>query len=331
MEKPFLKIILILFIFGLFWSSNLFYNQIGEVFAQKTPATIGVEIPVGEVIDQAEDLTQKIIDELNKIESNGKKEITAARELINLTSKNNCSSNNCYSNMRTSWSCCRVRCTPQKSKGGKGKSYLDKIFNKFSFKNIALAGGCSCVANICSCSCTTCQTKLGSRALKVDNACPTSDINSQLNIIKNSSDEIKKSYEELENLIKEKTEQPFKVELGLLSKIFCDTIIGKPFCKTKPEKILELLNETWIFNTENRIWEKGVRKSVEKCNVPYGDWEKVTKGEITWKALVNCSFAQQSQPSPLIDEEYCQRHNLKCYCYDEKQYQERADNFFCYF
>ena len=377
-KKSFLKIILPLFIFSLSLGFYLFYNQNKEVLAQETPKEteirhfeVGVEIPVGKVIDDTEELSEKILAEMENIFDNGLLEIERARALSPLPE--NCKASNCSSEAEEI-ECCSCSCQPipktygiliaQNGDGNGGDGEGDEVED---------GDECIPVCWCCGCECSDCSgipCPYDEMDIQIKGINQAKGIN-QVKGINQAYDQISNSYENLEILIKRKTELTLGAELrakleaelraklgvglgtglgtikDLVERISCprpfkfvpEFLVSKvrealevlgvldvlEFCQTKPEKILETLNKTPVYNVEGDLWQKGVRKSIGRCQIE--NTEKCLRGEGACYWLMSCTTAKISG---VIDEEICQQTDLECYCPEEK-HPQRAENFFCYY
>lgn len=156
----FKNLILFIFLLGLFGLAfNFLYNQDRVVFAQtgfleEEKLFCEAEIPIGETIDETENFSQDIIDNLKNILNNGVSEIDNAKKLVDYTSEYSdgdsffCDAQNCSSSMKTSskycskYTCgyesCDICPPPEPEDGGNGAfkkedfysliPYLNKVF-----------------------------------------------------------------------------------------------------------------------------------------------------------------------------------------------------------
>jgi len=139
-------IITLFFLFFLFFSANFFYNQNRAILAEEEEeieidygkVKCGREIPVGEAMEKTEELLEKIIKEVEKIEGNSYLLIKAQKEMEELAK--NCTMENCIAKCEAiamggeTIACISKPCQGNPC-GKENKENIDKLFTKITNLN----------------------------------------------------------------------------------------------------------------------------------------------------------------------------------------------------
>ncbi|MCK4355239.1 hypothetical protein KAW43_02770 [Candidatus Parcubacteria bacterium] len=148
---------------------------VDPVIEKKFLGTERGKIPIGEAVDEAEDFAQKIIDEMNIINSNLTNEINAGNELVWLPEQ--CECKRCTSSMETDILRCQWEWTT-------GSGLNEKTHS------------CSCITqHNCKCVCS-------------GDVCPFGEIEGKIDIIQEADSNIQKSLERIIDLIDAKNLLP---------------------------------------------------------------------------------------------------------------------------
>lgn len=258
--------------------SSLIKNLFGGVekaSAQKE-YICGLEIPIGETIDNTQTFLKKLIIEIKNIIDFSTNEIESAENLIKLPDQ--CTSAGCSNEMRETgseccaWECCGCCSCPSDDKPPEGPQApsspseesrnWDWLLTLFNIQ-VAYACSCGCCAECCvyscctACECTTCH----------GDPCPTAEISNQLRQIQDFYSKIENAYKEIIDLFEKKD----------------IAVIGK----TKKERIIDKLIDS--------------RYRTARCVSPLRDIEEIASGEQNTKWLWACNQAKEQE---LVEECY---------------------------
>ena len=258
MKKSILKILLLFLIFLLSFSFIYFlYNKgKGEVSAQEYKVKCAVEIPIGETIDETETLAQEIINTAEFIIQKSVEAADAGEALINLVDQ--CRAENCqtgcnqYTYQCKPYQCNPYQCNPRPCEGNPKQTCYDICYR-------------TCWQTCYACDVLSCS----------GNPCPSDQIASEVQKIKDNYEKIKLAYEGGE--------------------LNGEKIDGIKQLVKKPEEIFPLLGES--------------RNKLKACSSPSEDYEKyLLEGSTLLKLVLSCENAKSMDPT-LGD---CYQNNYFC-------------------
>jgi len=265
MKKNILKISIFCLISGLLFSFlNILYNKgKEEVFAQEYKATCDVKIPIGEAVDETEDLLQEIINTIEVIIQASNEAANAGEALTNLADQ--CKAENCQSG-------CREWCEGWKNCGETTTPCVPYCHGNPPTCWTAVCGQRQCGEDeegkpiYCPVYCLYCRDFIEKCEISgcSGDPCPTAQINEKVRLIEDNYLKIKVAYEggEIDGT---------KIE-GIKNLI------------KRPAEIFPKLGES--------------RNKLKACSVPPEDYEKYLSGEeMPAKLLLNCGNAKQVDPS----------------------------------
>jgi hypothetical protein len=270
-----------------------------EIIKKKKEPVCDREIPIGEIVDNAEELARQILKELDNINDNSQKEITATQSLVELSDPSNCVVGSCSTDcIWIEKTCCDPCPEEEETKEGSTneeggldwgnwEDWGDWFFWMLSPSKVFAQGDCCYDCSYCEILPCTGSLCPGDPALK-------GQINNQTSIIQNSSSQITESKKKVKNLIEEK-----KIE-----------------DKIKKSKIFEILN-----------YAQG------KLNLCYNSKEEQRKVEqgtekVFWEELRSCSYILQSLEGKIPFYDEGGKEITECYG-PTLETTDLLDNFFC--
>ena len=252
--------------------TNLIIEEIPEINPEEVislpAARCGEEIKIGEAIDNAEELAQKILEELENINSNILKEIANAERLSEFSEPSDCVTSNCYTEcIWVEKECCDL-CPEEDEEGDNGDEEGEITDWGWYFwflepTQVFAAGEICCVdcsyCEILPCSGNTCPGDEPRRSQIIDSA----------NQIQGSNSSISSSNNKIQDFFKEEIEKRLKIS-----------------------EIKSALDES-------QYWLASCYNSAEKYKTA-----DLGNGTVLWKELVSCSFARESEFYPGIENCY---------------------------